>query len=310
MTVSPAKMGDYVELIEADDYPVNQSVLMVTNIPRNSDTKDIVRFFHGTSESSYLFCMDRIPKSAEKIIILPFCSGLTINQICWHNQDMADAKAFVIFSSIDAIERAMKTSTRNLGNIRMYRSSVQQLEYHCNKDTAKLQRSSSQLSLPGNGNRPNASLSRMKKYSSQLSLSSTSFELSNGAANQQRQINENRQRRLSQLSSPYNSLSLANLHQLIDDKSNANGNDSTAENAEHDKNVNRVKARGFPWKVTKADVIGFFQGIDIPNGEESIRIVKNVAMEAYVDFATAKDHDIATSRNGRFFKSYKILGNF
>lgn len=48
LTVSAANMAAYMELTEADDYPVNQSVLMVTNLPRSSDTDDIFRIFQGT----------------------------------------------------------------------------------------------------------------------------------------------------------------------------------------------------------------------------------------------------------------------
>lgn len=204
----------------------------------------------------------------------------------------------------------MKTAPRNLGNVRMYRSSMQQLEYHSNNNLTNLHRSSSQLSLPGNGNRANSSMPRMKKYSSQSSLRN-SFELSSSNANQQRPIIDYRQRRLPQLSASYNSLSLANLHQLIDGKnSQHNGNADSDGNASADENVNRIKARGFPWNVKRADVIDFFEGIHILNAEEGIRIEKNVAMEAFVDLATPKDHDNALTRNGRMFQSKRIFGNF
>lgn len=53
VTVAPANLDDYLEVIEADDYPNNQSVLMMTNLPR-LDNKDIFRFFNGTSP---LFCL-------------------------------------------------------------------------------------------------------------------------------------------------------------------------------------------------------------------------------------------------------------
>lgn len=50
-----------------------------------------------------------------------------------------------------------------------------------------------------------------------------------------------------------------------------------------------VLARGFQWKVTKQDVIGFFKGIKVMNGENGINIIKNVAMEAYVELASKAD---------------------
>lgn len=46
-----------------------------------------------------------------------------------------------------------------------------------------------------------------------------------------------------------------------------------------------VLARGFQWKVTKQDVMDFFKGIKIVN----VSIIKNVAMEAYVELASKAD---------------------
>lgn len=50
-----------------------------------------------------------------------------------------------------------------------------------------------------------------------------------------------------------------------------------------------ILARGFQWKVTKQDVIDFFKGIKIVGSEKGINIIKNVAMEAYVELASKAD---------------------
>lgn len=50
-----------------------------------------------------------------------------------------------------------------------------------------------------------------------------------------------------------------------------------------------ILARGFQWKVTKQDVISFFKGIKIVDGEKGINIIKNVAMEAYIEVVSKAD---------------------
>lgn len=69
-----------------------------------------------------------------------------------------------------------------------------------------------------------------------------------------------------------------------------------------------VIARGFPWAVRKKDVMEFFKGVDILNGEHGIKIVKNNAMEAHIELTTAKERDHAISRNKRMFGSRTIYG--
>lgn len=71
-----------------------------------------------------------------------------------------------------------------------------------------------------------------------------------------------------------------------------------------------VKAVGFPWKVKKRDVSMFFEGIDILNGEQGIRIVKRGkgAMEAYVKFATSADQYFALTRDRMKIDSQTIYG--
>lgn len=73
-----------------------------------------------------------------------------------------------------------------------------------------------------------------------------------------------------------------------------------------------VKAVGFPWKIKKRDVLKFFDGLDILNGEQGIRVVKRGkgAMEAYVNFATSADRYFALSRNRMKIDSQTIYGKF
>lgn len=163
-----------------------------------------------------------------------------------------------------------------------------QLEYYRDKKAPTMQRSSSQSSLPAcDLNRPKSSLSRMKKFSSQLSLANKPMAPRTDVQATQRPT--------------FSGLSMANINKLIESKSQSITNGIEA-------NFNRVLARGFPWDVEKSDVLTFFKGIKIPNGEKSIHIQKKKAMEAYIDVATDVDHDNALSRSGRLVGSHKIFG--
>lgn len=73
-----------------------------------------------------------------------------------------------------------------------------------------------------------------------------------------------------------------------------------------------VKAVGFPWKVTRGDVLKFFDGISVVNGEQGIRLVKRGkgAMVAYVKFATSGDQHFALTRNKMKIDSQTIYGSF
>lgn len=69
-----------------------------------------------------------------------------------------------------------------------------------------------------------------------------------------------------------------------------------------------VMARGFQWKVTKKDVMNFFAGVKILNGENGINIIKNIAMEAYVEFASKADRSKALALCNKKFDSRTIHG--
>lgn len=69
-----------------------------------------------------------------------------------------------------------------------------------------------------------------------------------------------------------------------------------------------VMARGFQWKVTKKDVMSFFAGVKILNGENGINIIKNIAMEAYVEFSSKSDRTKALALCNKKFDSRTIHG--
>lgn len=71
-----------------------------------------------------------------------------------------------------------------------------------------------------------------------------------------------------------------------------------------------VIARGFPWRVTKQNVMEFFKGIKIVNGEDGINIVKNVAMEAHVVLASKVDRKKALTLHNKLFESRAIAGMY
>lgn len=71
-----------------------------------------------------------------------------------------------------------------------------------------------------------------------------------------------------------------------------------------------VLARGFQWKVSKKDVSDFFKGIKILNGEKGINIMKNVAMEAYVELASKNDVKKALALNNKRVDSRTVHGKY
>lgn len=209
---------------------------------------------------------------------------MAVEQVYW--RDRHSTEAFVTFAAAESIERALKTMDRKFPMIRVYRSSMAQMEYQRDRIAPAMQRSSSQLSLPATDNtRPEPAFRPMKKYASQTSLSG---KLAPSGGSSQPPT--------------FSGLSMANIQKLVDAKSQSDGRGGEAKS-------NRVLARGFPWDVEKSDVIAFFKGITIVGGHKGIQIMKNKAMEAYVDVATDIDHDNALSRTGRLVGSQKILGN-
>lgn len=69
-----------------------------------------------------------------------------------------------------------------------------------------------------------------------------------------------------------------------------------------------VVARGFHWKVTKREVIDFFNGIKVVNGENGVTIVKNVAMEAHVVLGSKGDRKKALALHNKQYDSRTITG--
>lgn len=67
-------------------------------------------------------------------------------------------------------------------------------------------------------------------------------------------------------------------------------------------------ARGFQWKVSKKEVIDFFAGIKILNGEKGINIIKNGAMEAYVELPNKAERRKALALNNTKMDTRTIYG--
>lgn len=69
-----------------------------------------------------------------------------------------------------------------------------------------------------------------------------------------------------------------------------------------------VLARGFQWKVTKKDVLDFFEGVKVLNGEKGINIIKNGAMEAYVELPSKAERKKALALTTRKVDSRIVYG--
>lgn len=69
-----------------------------------------------------------------------------------------------------------------------------------------------------------------------------------------------------------------------------------------------VLARGFPWKVTKQNIIDLFKGIKILNGEKGINIMKDGAMVAYVQLTSNADVKKALALDNKRVDSRTIHG--
>lgn len=71
-----------------------------------------------------------------------------------------------------------------------------------------------------------------------------------------------------------------------------------------------VVARGFQWKVTKQNIVEFFKGIKILNGECGVNIIKDGAMVAYVELASNADVKKALAMDNKRVDSRTIHGIF
>lgn len=104
-------------------------------------------------------------------------------------------------------------------------------------------------------------------------------------------------------------LSIANLERMIEMKRKA---DSAAQQGGPGEPINRVLVRGFPCGARKSAVLKYLEGIHVPNGTQNMNCVnddRNDMMEAYVDVASAEDHDAALKRHGRMFEGRIISGS-
>lgn len=69
-----------------------------------------------------------------------------------------------------------------------------------------------------------------------------------------------------------------------------------------------VLARGFQWKVSKKDVVEFFAGVKILNGEKGVNIIKNGAMEAYVELPSKSERKKALALSNKKVDSRTVYG--
>lgn len=179
--------------------------------------------------------------------------------------------------------------------IKAYRSSMAQLEYYRQNDG----RPQHSPSLNNDHSAP-SSYSKCEQFLAQLSIAKCDSDESDSDCDKS----------ISGLSqSSLGGLSMVNLNRLIEMKSGSTSKATSSNGL----NINRIVASGFSCQAKKSDLFKFFKGINIPNGINSINVVndkQNDLMEAFVDVATAGDHDAALQFSGRLFDSRKILGNF
>lgn len=183
-------------------------------------------------------------------------------------------KGFVVLSSVDKIETALELDHKPMQGItfQIRRSSQAQLKHFLCENTSRVQ-------------------ILFDDAEAQLLLSPTSPP---STRSQPSTSNDNMLKH-----SPFR-------------RSNETNITETSPSNDISKKTNRVVARGLPWTVTKWQVLEFFEGIKVLNGERGIRIThrdERGAMKAYVDVASANDHDAALKRKGRVFKGRTIDGN-
>lgn len=75
-----------------------------------------------------------------------------------------------------------------------------------------------------------------------------------------------------------------------------------------------IRIRGLPWTTTKRDIIEFFDGVDILNGEDGIHMVTLSSIpnrplgEAYIQLASQNDLDLAHTFDRKNLGSRYIEG--
>lgn len=75
-----------------------------------------------------------------------------------------------------------------------------------------------------------------------------------------------------------------------------------------------IRIRGLPWSTTKTDILNFFHGVRILNGEDGIHLITlaltpNRPMgEAYIELATQRDLEIAHDFDRKCLGSRYIEG--
>lgn len=239
-----------------------------------------------------------------------FRPGLQIEKT---SLNQAENEAFVTFTSPNDIESALNVTGKKLVDrfIKVYRSSMAQIE-RCRKQDAAKQSSFLSQAIP-------SARTKCEAYLKQLSSEPPRYEEIDFDCNES--ISEQSQISLGQLS-------IANLNRLIELRTEGStkgqvkcdgstGGMVQTERSSNEKSneqkKNRVVARGFPCSARKLDVFKFFntRGIRILGGIGGLNLIndaKKDVMEAYVDVASATDHDKALTLSGQLLESRIVTG--
>lgn len=77
---------------------------------------------------------------------------------------------------------------------------------------------------------------------------------------------------------------------------NVKGTNNSPFDSSQTNSLHVIMARGFPWKISQADVGTFFQNIQIIGGNSGIHLRKNGAMEAFFCVESKKGVEDALSQ--------------
>lgn len=90
--------------------------------------------------------------------------------------------------------------------------------------------------------------------------------------------------------------------------------DDIAYNNQDQKSPYLIRIRGLPWTTTKRDIIDFFDGVHILNGEDGIHMVTYALLpnrplgEAYIQLASQRDLELAHTFDRKNLGSRYIEG--
>lgn len=199
---------------------------------------------------------------------------------------------FITFTTADAIESALQLAgTKFRGKpIKMYRSSLDQLELYRTTNGNMVRESSE----------PKPSTDHPSQQPNETQ-GTNPFRSPNKTADQAPTRQKTRM-----------SASLTSLNAVVG-VSPIDAHPIVGPTEDIPKGINCVVARGLPWRITKAQVLDFFQNVNVLDGERGVRLCRRVsrgALEARVNVASADDHDAALRLKGQPLDGRKIDGNW